>query len=222
MKITKCSEEVKPAEWLTVCFDVGQRELDAYSKYEQNSSIYELKDHFSNRVSAIKNHLKEYESLRKSLGLKGLRIICEPTGGYERKLLRIARSQGHRTRYVSGEGVSKSKVIHSNDTGKTDQKDPEVMHTLLGLGRSLTARSLPANYDHLRELNQYYEDETKQIVAIRNHVHSIMKESFCDLRYSNSFIFSSTGLALYRLFQFDPQKIVDCKWEYSKTNAQRS
>ena len=78
MKITKCSEEVKSAEWLTVCFDVGQRELDGYSKYEKNGSIYELKDHFCNRVSAIKNHLKDYDSLRESLGLKGLRISASP------------------------------------------------------------------------------------------------------------------------------------------------
>ncbi len=212
MKITRCVEEIKTAEWLNMCVDVGKDNLDVYTKYERNGERYELRDRFSNRSSEILKHLIGYEELCAELGLAGVRIICEPTGGYERKLLRMARKRNHKTSYVASEATSKAKVIHSNDTGKTDQKDPEVIFTLMGLDLTLTSRNLPESYAHLRELNQYYEDESNQTATTRNHVHAVMKELFCDFSYSNDFIFGATGLALYRLFQLNPHNIMRCDY----------
>ena len=212
MKIPKCVEEIKTGEWLNMCVDVGKDKLDVYTKYERNGERYELRDSFLNRSSEIRKHLIGYEELCAELSLTGARIICEPTGGYERKLLRMAHNRNHRSSYVASEATSKAKVIHSNDTGKTDQKDPEVIFTLMGLDRTLTSRSLPESYAHLRELNQYYEDESNQAATIRNHVHAVMNEQFCDFSYSNDFIFGATGFALYRLFQLNPHNIMRCDY----------
>ena len=84
MKITKCVEEIKTGEWLNICVDVGKDNLDVYTKYQRNGERYELRDSFSNRSSEILKHLIAYEKLCAELSLIGVRIICEPTGGYER------------------------------------------------------------------------------------------------------------------------------------------
>ena len=55
-------------------------------------------------------------------GFSGLQIVCESTGGYHKRLLRIARSEGCQTALVSAEQVKAMQVVESNDTGKSDCK----------------------------------------------------------------------------------------------------
>ena len=62
-------------------------------------------------------------SLAEQEGFHGVCVICEPTGGYEKLLLRKAREFGFFTEYVNGEATNKAKVIDSSNSGKNDQKD---------------------------------------------------------------------------------------------------
>jgi transposase len=58
--------------------------------------------------------------LSEEVGLNGLLVLAEPTGGDEQKLLQTARHLGHETGLISPEHVAKLKTVESNDTGKTD------------------------------------------------------------------------------------------------------
>lgn len=68
--------------------------------------------------------LARCDSIAEEVGLSGLRVLAESTGGYEQKLLKTARRLGHRTALISPEHVAGLKKLESNDTGKTDLKDP--------------------------------------------------------------------------------------------------
>lgn len=70
-------------------------------------------------------------------GYEGLRIICEATGIYHRRLLHTARQHGCLTCLISGEATYKSQVIQSNDYNKTDKKDPKTILLVYRLGGGL-------------------------------------------------------------------------------------
>src|SRR5438270_10129209 len=67
----------------------------------------------------------------RSRGFSGLRIVCESTAGFHKRLLRIARAEGCETALVSAEQVKAMQVVESNDTGKADWKDPRTMLLLV-------------------------------------------------------------------------------------------
>jgi len=48
--------------------------------------------------------------------------------------------------------VAQFKKVESNDTGKTDHKDPRVMHLVARLGKAQRHRHLPETYRKLRRL----------------------------------------------------------------------
>ena len=71
---------------------------------------------------------------------------------FGQRLLDSARRLGHETGLINPEHVSKLKTVESNDTGKTDHKDPRVMHLVARLGKTQTDRHLPEQYRRLRRL----------------------------------------------------------------------
>lgn len=80
--------------------------------------------------------------LAKKAGMKKILVVAESTGRYHEVLMRTARRLGLETAWVSGEAVAKMRVIETNDTGKTDIKDPHVIHTLAAIGKTLIHRVL--------------------------------------------------------------------------------
>jgi len=89
--------------------------------------------------------------MAKEHGLETLRVICEPFGGYQSKLLRTARRLGPLTAYVNGEAVAKFRVVETNDNGKTDLKDPHIIHTLASINKVLRHRERADEYLLLRK-----------------------------------------------------------------------
>lgn len=81
-----------------------------------------------------------------------MRIICEPTEEYHKKLFRTARNMGFLTCFVNAEAVAKFRVVETNDTGKTDTKDPRVIRTLGRLNKVVVDRSISEDYLVLRKL----------------------------------------------------------------------
>ena len=122
--------------------------------------------------------LREYRRLAREHSLKGLRVICEPSGGYQDKLLHTARRLGHLTAYVNGEAVAKFRVVETNDDGKTDLKDPHIIKTLAQLNKTLRHRDLPEEYLLLRKSGVLYDRADRATVAVRGRLHRALMGCF--------------------------------------------
>ena len=206
MKLSHKSYKINTSELLTVAFDVSKDTLNCYSEFNNKTSI--LEDSFVNRSSTIQTKLQELLVFAKSHGLSGLHITCEPTGGYEKKLLKTARRLGHTTSLVSGEAVHKAKVIESNDTGKTDSKDPRVIHMLATMGKTLINRTLSGEYALLRELNRHYDTEDRHRTRLRGQIHRLLVQLYCDYSFKKDFLYGNTGRGLMQTYAFNPYKIM--------------
>lgn len=208
MKITSHARTVNSADELLLCVDVSKATLNLFSQYDAGGGCVRLKDEIPNQTDAIEHVLFRCHDLAKEAGLGGLRVLAEPTGGYEQKLLQTARRLGHRTALISPEHVAGLKAVESNDTGKTDFKDPRVMHLVARLGKAQRHRQLPQTYRRLRRLSSYYDDEERARSAVRTRIHALILELFPDYDKNAAFTFSTTGCALMDAYAFDPFHIV--------------
>ncbi len=110
------------------------------------------------------------------------------------------------------ENVSKLKVVESNDTGKTDEKDPRVILMLWKLGKTLTDRVIRGEYLLLRENNRIYDVEEKEQVRVRNRIHECLMELFCDYSFKKDFLYGKSGRALIELYGCSPYRIDRSGW----------
>ncbi len=207
MKVKIVYPEFKLENKLCVAFDVGKSHLDSYSPFSNGPLQMIMNDRVRNKSNAVRGALLEYRKLASENGLEGVHVVCEPTGGFERTLLRIAHELGMTTAYVNGESVSKLRVVRQNDTGKTDQLDPRIIHLAATQGRQLQVRDLGDGYAELRELNVAYDQVCDQATVLRNCIHDALYRLFPDLNMSRSKLFGSCGEALVKAFGADPVSI---------------
>jgi transposase len=207
-------QEFNPQNCQVVAFDVSAATLNWYTEEPgPGSRILERESQIANRTAAISESLKGLSELAARQG-KTLLVVCEPSGGYERKLLRLARAQGALTCYVSGEATHKLTILESNDTSKNDPKDARVIYRIAGLRTALlTDRQTDPGYEQLRELNRFYEDEDERVVQLRNAISSVRRQLFCDLRANSDFLFGKTGQAFLTLYRGNPNRAVVDGWE---------
>lgn len=208
MNITVSQADVNDAQAMIVAFDVGMVRLNSLCRLVLQGRKVEIRDECGNRMRQIESCLREYQRKATELGLRCLHVVCEPTGGYERKLLGVARRLGCTTAYVSGQAVHQSLALESNDTGKSDHKDPGTIHTLARLGKTLQTRELSDPYQQMRRLNEMYEDEDKTVVSIRTHLHAAVAELFVDWPMVSGFLFTGPGAALVKTYGCSPYRIV--------------
>ena len=204
MKVTKIGCQINLNQVMDVCFDVSKEKLNSF--FEMGNSEYD--DEISNNTATIGKKLKQYHEMALKHGKNTLRVICEPTGQYDRKLLRTARRLGFLTAYVNAESVAKFRIVETNDNGKTDIKDPHIMRTLGKLGKTLKHRVLDDNYLSLRKLGQIYDDEEIAVVRIKGQLHNILLELFCDYSKKKDFLYSRSGIALTGKYKCNPYRIV--------------
>lgn len=214
MKITPQTHRVNPTDELLLCFDVSKATLNLFSRYQANGRAFRIEDEIANQTDAIEHVLARCEGIADEAGLSALRVLAEPTGGYEQKLLKTARRLGHKTALISPEHVAQLKKVESNDTGKTDHKDPRVMHLVARLGKAQRHRHLPETYRKLRRLTSYYDDEEVTCSAVRQRIHGLILALFPDYDKSAAFTFGSTGAALMEAYAFDPFAI--CRAGYKR------
>lgn len=124
MMISTHHVDVHPDDELLACFDVSKASLNLFTRFERADRIYCIEDEIPNSTNGIEYLLTRLSGIAREAHLKHLRVLCEPTGGYEQKLLRTAERLGHRTALISSEHVAGLKTVESNDTGTTDLKDP--------------------------------------------------------------------------------------------------
>lgn len=214
MKITTTKRNVNPNDELLLCFDVSKAKLNLFSRFDQAGRTVRLEDEIDNATGAIEHVLARCATLAEEAGLRALRVLAEPTGGYEDKLLKTARRLGHKTALISPEHVAQLKTVESNDTGKTDHKDPRVMHLVARLDKAQHHRHLPEAYRKLRRLTSYYDDEERARSALRQRIHALIGELFPDYDKNAEFTFGTTGAALMDAYAFDPFAI--CRAGYKR------
>lgn len=221
LKIEYSAAPVNPFAHLTCCFDVSKRSLSLYAEYRTGASSCRVEDEIPNRTGAIEPLLDRLADLACEAGLDGLTVCAEATGGYERKLLDTARRLGHQTALISPEHVAKLKAVESNDTGKTDHKDPRVMHLIARLGKTQTHRYLPAVYRRLRRLTTYYDEDEQVLAATRQRIQAVIRDLFPDYNKPATFTFGSTGGALMEAYAFNPYHIVRAGYTRFKKTMKR-
>lgn len=214
MRITQTAEKINLQRVMDVSVDVHKDTLNFF--FEAGGKEYT--DECSNKTPSIIRRLEAYHKIAQEHGMNSLRVICEPTGQYQNKLFRIARSKGFFTSYVNAESVSKFRVIETNDTGKTDTKDPRVIRTLGVLNKVIRHRRLPEAYLVLRKLNKMYDEVEVAITSLRCRIDLLLVELFCDYSFKKDFLYGDSGLALAKHYGANPYRIVEAGLtKFSKT-----
>jgi len=209
MKFNSKINQIKQENRLPVAFDVSRDKLNCYSQWG-DKVIYSFDDEFPNRIRIIEHKLKAFYVFAKKKGFRGLHIICEPTGGYERKLMQTAVNHSHKVSYVNGESVNKFQVVENNENDKNDVKDPRVIFKLFLNGKLIKYRQRDQEYQQLKTLGRFYEQDSKNRTEIKNIIHDTLKILFPDFSFPNAFLFETSGRALMQRFNANPYRIVKC------------
>ncbi len=217
MRITQNLHEIKPNQVLDVSVDVHKEILNFFFSLEGK----EYRDECPNHTRSIEKRLSKYRDIALEQGIARLRLICEPTGDYQNKLLRTARRQGHLTCLVNAESVFKFRVVETNDTGKTDTKDPKVIATLGRLNKVIHHRILNEDYLVLRKLGRIYHDLESEIISLRCKINRLLIELFCDFSFTKDFLYGNSGQVLINQFGCNPYRIIGVGFEtFSATMKQ--
>jgi len=204
MKITRIAEKINLNQVMDISVDVHKDILNFFF----TSAGKEYTDLCSNRTDVIQRRIIKYKKIAKEHGMSNLRIICEPTGQYQNSLLRTARRNGCLTCYVNAESVKKFRVVETNDTGKTDIKDPRVISTLAILNKVIRHRMIGEDYLMLRKLGKIYDETDVEIVRLKGRLNKLMVELFCDYSFKKDFLYSNSGLALIKKYRCNPYRII--------------
>jgi hypothetical protein len=102
----KCTIQVQRinSNLLQVTVDVGRDSLYAYSELPlENNAVRALEEIIPNRNQPVLQFLDQLAAIAREHRFAGLCILCEPSGGFEQRLLRLARQAGHHTAYLNAE-----------------------------------------------------------------------------------------------------------------------
>ncbi|MEJ2033789.1 MAG: transposase [Deltaproteobacteria bacterium] len=205
MKITRTAQKINLNNIVDISVDVHKDTLCFFFEIDGK----EFSDTCSNRTTVIEKRLLSYHDIAGEHGRKGLRVICEPTGQFQNKLMRTARRLGFLTNYVNAESVAKFRVVESNDSNKTDKKDPRVIGTLGKLNKVIRFRMIGEEYLMLRKLHKIYDECDVAITSIRCRISKLLVELFCDYSFEKDFLYSNSGLALVEQYGCNPYRIVE-------------
>jgi transposase len=141
-------------------------------------------------------------------GYSGARVVLEPTGIYHELLRDVARRHGIEVRTVQGEAVKNMRAVMFGDYGKTDSRDPKVILELAYAERLIRQREVGETFEALRCSGQIYARAERDAVRAKNRIHRCRRRVFPDFGFSNSFLFSASGLAVMKVTKLDPVRIV--------------
>lgn len=204
MKTITTQAQVKVSSPAILAFDVSKDRLNLAC-----SIAGCLTDHeFANHTLVVEEQLGVFKRRAQMAGHDRVLVVCEPTGCYHETLLKAAYRQGLETAWVSGEAVHKMRVIETNDSGKTDIKDPHVIHTLASMGKTLIHRRYNEPYALLREWNGLYEQADLGVVRAKCLLSSQVKALFPDYGFKKDFLYGNSGHALVEHYGANPYRIV--------------
>jgi transposase len=207
MNITYKINKIKKNHWLNIAFDVSKGDLYMYTE-TGDETISCVADSFTNKTDVILEKLEHLHELALREGYEGIHIVCEPSGGYENKLMRLAINQGYGASYVSGEASNKFKMVEDNSDEKSDPRDARVIFKLCRYGKFLKYRQLDDQYAQLRHFNRMQEQEQDLRNIARGHLHHEMKTLFNEQDWKDAFWYGASGRAVLQLYQANPYKII--------------
>jgi len=187
-----------------IACDVSKDTINLIYKFGKFPKECEIKNH----TIVLEKEFKKIKDFAHHCGHQNIWVVAEPTGVYHKALFRAARRLKLHTAYVSAESVAKMRVIETNDTGKTDIKDPHVIHTLASMGKTQRHRSFSEPYNLLRRWNKIYDTADRDCVRAKGAIHTIIKELFPDFNLKKEFIFGTSGNALMEKYNYNPFCIV--------------
>ncbi|WED65250.1 transposase [Synoicihabitans lomoniglobus] len=213
------SEQLQ-SRWLNVCVDVSKQSLNWAFECDDKGRLEE--GIVPNANTAIPAWLDQIKARAKALGFTHAQVICEPTGGYEKRLLKLARQHGCMTALVSGESVHQMQVVQNNDTGKSDWKDPRTMLLLAKWGKTLTDRELTSRWLALRELGAYYDRLERGCTQTKNRIHKTLLHLCSELSFKKDWLFKSraAGVVL-ELYGFNPASMLAPGWSRFRERLRR-
>jgi len=205
MKITRIAEKINLNQIMDISVDVHKDILNFFFVADSKEYV----DECSNRTDVIQRRIIKYKEIAKSHGMNNIRIICEPTGQYHNKLLRTGRRYGCLTSFVNAESVKKFRIVETNDSGKTDIKDPRVIRTLAKLNKVIKHRLIGEDYLMLRKLGKIYDEIDVELVRIKCKLDKFLLELFCDYSFKKDFLYSNSGNALVKKYGCNPYRIMN-------------
>lgn len=204
MRVTQVAEVIKSEMVMDVSVDVHKEDLYSLARLPGK----EYSETFKNSTTQIRKVIKDYQGIAREHGFSQVRVVCEPTGVYDRKLLRTARLLGAMTSYVNAEAVSKFRVVENNDNNKTDIADPGVILRMAEHGHTIRHRMLDEDYVVLRKLGSFLDDEEVMLVRIRGSISQVREELFCEWDFDKDFLYGNSGKALVAKYGANPYRIV--------------
>ncbi|TWT78632.1 Transposase IS116/IS110/IS902 family protein [Planctomycetes bacterium CA13] len=189
---------------VNVGFDVGSDSL----YWAMELSGKSIRGQCENNSSDIRTTLEEIRNEVQQHGDYQIRVLCESTGIYHRRLLQLADELGMRTALVHGEAVAKFRTIQFADHGKTDQRDPKAVLTVAKVGKLIQDRKLDKHYAQLRELHRLVLRCEARIKVAKCELHADLRSLFADLRLDKSVLYGPTGRALIEQFAGNPHAIL--------------
>ncbi|OPY77890.1 MAG: Transposase [Syntrophorhabdus sp. PtaU1.Bin153] len=205
MRISQTRQKSNQNQAKDISVDVHKDMLNFF--FEAGGKEYS--DECSNRTTIIMGKLEAYHRIALAQGMKTLRIICEPTGEYHR----TARKMGFLTCFVNAESVAKFRLIETNNTGKTDTKDPRVIRTLGRLNKLVTDRMIGEDYMVLRKLGMMYDEGDRANTRLRCRIDRLLVELFCDYSFKKNFLYTPSGMALVDEYGCNPPDRKSRLWE---------
>ncbi len=222
MKSNLKTKKINLGKELLFGCDIGKSEIDVYFRNETDSFFIAQSDRFRNKSSMILSKLQEYEKIAASKGYERICILCEPSGGYEKRLMRAARQRGNLAFYVSSEATSAMRTVESNDSEKSDEKDPRIIHLLGKMDKVLEFRDMDDSHSMLREMNGIYENESLKASELKNEISSLLERLFPDLDTGRGYIYGKTGAVLASNFKLSPWRILECGYDEFISTIKRS
>ena len=187
-----------------LAFDVSKDRLNLAANIAGHLSDHE----FANCTPIIEEQLKAWKRRARMAGHDQVLVVCEPTGCYHQALLQTAHRLKLETAWVSGEAVFKMRAIETNDSGKTDLKDPHVINSLATMGKTLICRHYEEPYSLLRQWHNLYEQADVGAVRAKCLLASQIKALFPDYGFQKDFLYGNSGRALIKHYGGNPDRIV--------------
>jgi transposase len=204
------------ADDINICCDVGMDEIHIVCPPLNERGFAETSV-IANRTDAIRTTLEEIRKRAGATRFAHLRIVAEPTGIYHQLLMRIARSNGFRTALVNAEHVVKMRTIVFGDDGKSDRRDPDAIAAVADRGRLIVDRVLPETYQVMRGWSALYQIAEDAMIEAKGRVHRGLKYLFPDFDFSSDFLYSPSGQAIMKCYEFDPHRLsVAAPWRVLK------
>ncbi len=207
MKVKTTTVKSKSVRKLIVGYDISKFKHNYYSSFSDNNLCNEIEGVVLSSRKELNCHFLELRKLAAKHGYSTIVVACEPTGGYEKSFINLARVHGFFVKYVSGEATSKFKVIETNDSGKNDIKDARVIFSLATQEKTLECRELKGVYSRLNQLNRSYERMSLGKSRAKTIFSTILDGFFPSLHVKSSKYYNKTFRCIVDEFKLNPYKI---------------